>query len=235
MLKKWVRFENEVIARLITHGERFEIIVDSEKTQEFKSGKEEVDILDVLSTDTIFSDAKKGRKAEDEKIQEIFGTMDPLAIAKIILEKGEIQVTVEQRRELIENKKKQLITYISKNCINPKTGLPHPPERIRRAMDEINVSIDLKQPIEEQAKDIVRKMSEIIPIRMEQIVIAARIPPEFTGKAYGLVSGFGHIQKDEWQPDGSWIVIVEVPSGLKENFLEKLNALTKGKVQTKIL
>jgi ribosome maturation protein SDO1 len=56
-----------------------------------------------------------------------FGTTDPLKIADLILKKGTLQLTTDQRRKMVEDKKRQIIDFISRQAVDPKTNLPHPP------------------------------------------------------------------------------------------------------------
>ncbi len=223
-----------VVARLITHGERFEILVDPDLAQDYRSGKD-IDIREILEGDIIFEDVHKGLKASEEKLQEIFETNDPFEIAKTVLTDGEIHLTSEQRKRMLEEKRIQVIDYIVRNSINPQTKLPHPPSRIERAIDEVKVSIDPFQEVEVQAKRIVKEISAQIPIRMEKLQVAVKIPAEFTGKGYGIISRFGTIKKDEWQNDGSWVAIIDIPAGLQSALKDEINHLTKGRAQIKIL
>jgi ribosome maturation protein SDO1 len=229
-----LEFEDLVLARLMTHGERFEILVDPELAQEYKTGKD-VDIREILEGDIIFEDLHKGLKASEEKLEEIFETTDPFEIAKTIILEGEIHLTAEQRKQRLEEKRKQIIDYIVKNSINPQTKLPHPPARIERAMEETKVAIDPFQNIEEQAKRIVKEIAAQIPIRMEKLQLVVKLPAEFTGKGYGIVSRYANIKKDEWQADGSWIAIIDIPAGLQSALKDEINHLTKGRAQIKIL
>ena len=231
---KWLDLGDTVIARLESHGEKFEILVDPDKAWDFRRGKE-VNLSEILKSFDIFEDALRGLKATEEKLLEIFETTDVDKIARIILKKGFIQLTTEQRREIIDNKKKQIINILARNCINPQTSLPHPPARIERAMEEAKVSIDLWRSPEEQAKDVLKMLQPIIPIRMELLRLAVKFPPEFSGKGYSIVERFGKVSKDEWQRDGSWIALVEIPAGLRGKFVETLNNQTRGKAQVKFV
>ena len=65
--------------------------------------------------------------------------------------------------------------------------------------------------------------------------IAIKIPGEFTAKAYGIIPEFGKIKKEEWQQDGSWIALVELPGGLQEEFHRKLSELTGGQLETRVI
>ncbi|MEM3587888.1 MAG: ribosome assembly factor SBDS [Candidatus Jordarchaeaceae archaeon] len=231
---KWVDLGDTVIARLETHGEKFELLVDPYKAWNYRRGQN-VDLSEVLKSFTVFTDAHKGLKANESKLLEVFETTDVNKIAPIILKKGFIQLTTEQRREMINSKKKQIINILARNCINPQTGLPHPPARIERAMEEAKVPIDLWRSPEEQAKDVLKMLQPIIPIRMESLRLTVKFPPEFSGKGYSILERFGTVIKDEWQSDGSWIATLEIPAGLRGKFIETLNNQTRGKAEVKFI
>ncbi|MHA1505910.1 MAG: ribosome assembly factor SBDS [Candidatus Asgardarchaeia archaeon] len=231
--EKRIDLGKSVVARLEKGNKVFEIIVDPKMAWDFKRGKQ-VDVRDVLVGFLIFEDARKGMKANDEDLKEVFGTDDVFKIAETILREGDLQLTTEQRRMIINEKLSKIIDIISKNCINPQTGRPHPPERIRKAIEEAKVSIDIYKPAEEQVNDVVDAISRIIPIKMEIIKMELVIPAEFTGKGYGIVAGIANIQEDEWLPNGSWRVVLELPAGIYESFLNKINSLTKGKAMIKV-
>lgn len=229
-----VKLEDAVIARLETHGERYEVLVDPDLALELKHGKE-VDVAQVLAVDTIFKDSKKGDKASEERIKQLFGTSNPLEVAKIIIKKGEIQLTTEQRRKMQEDRKKQIVAIIARHAINPQTNAPHPPQRIEKAMEEARVHVDLSKTAEEQVQQVLKALRPIIPIRFEERTVAARIPAQYAAKAYSVVKSFGDIKKEEWQKDGSWIILMNLPAGVVDEFFEALNSLTKGEVGTKII
>ena len=222
------------IARITHDSDHFEILTKPEPALDYKLGKSS-SVSQVLATETIFTDAGKGTKASEEKLQEVFGTTDPLKIAEVILKKGTLQLTTEQRKQLVEDKRRQIISFISRECIDPKTNLPHPPLRIEQAMKQIHFSIDPSKSVEEQAKDIIKLLRPIIPLKMEKITVAIRIPPEHASKAYGTVKGFGTLKRDQWQADGSWVALVEMSAGSYGPFLDKLGNITKGNLEAKMV
>jgi ribosome maturation protein SDO1 len=229
-----VNLEDAVIARLEIENENFEILVEPESAQKFKNG-EDIPILESLVIDTIFKDSKKGDKASEEKILKVFGTNDIAAVAKRILLDGTIQLTTEQRKQMQENKRKQIVASIVRNAINPQTGAPHPAQRIELAMKEAKVQIDPFKPVDIQVQYALDKLKPIIPIRFEKLKIAVKLSGENYGRTYGDITGFGKIIKEEWQSNGSWIGVVEIPAGLQSEFFDKLNKKTKGEVETKII
>ncbi len=226
--------ERYTVARITHDGEHFEILTKPDPALDYKLGKT-TSVSQILATETIFTDAGKGSKASEEKLQEVFGTTDPLKIAEVILKKGTLQLTTEQRKQLVEEQRRKIVSFISRECIDPKTNLPHPPLRIEQAMKQIHFSIDPSKAVEEQSKDIIKLLRPIIPLKMEKISVAVHVPPEHASKVYGTVKGFGTLRNDQWQADGSWSAIVEMSAGLYGPFLDKLGKMTRGNIEAKMV
>jgi ribosome maturation protein SDO1 len=222
------------VARITKDNEHFEVLVKPQKALDYRMGKI-TSITEVLATETIFSDANKGTKVSEESLRKAFGTTENLKIAEIILKKGTLQLTTEQRKKMIEDKRRQIIDFISRQCVDPKTNLPHPPARIENALEHIHYPIDPFKPVEEQAKEIIKLLRQVLPLKMEQVSVGVRIPAEYSARAYGTIKGFGTIKKEEWRADGSWYGIIEMPAGLYGPFLEKLGEITKGNGEAKII
>ncbi|MDH5461159.1 MAG: ribosome assembly factor SBDS [Candidatus Bathyarchaeota archaeon] len=222
------------IARITREGEHFEILVKPEPALSYRTGKTN-SISKVLVTETIFTDANKGLKPSEDQLQKAFGTSNTIKIADVILRNGSLQLTTEQRKKMTESKRRQIISFITRQCVDPKTNLPHPPLRIEKAMEQVHYPIDPFGEVEEQAKEIIKLLRPILPLKMEQVSVAVRIPPEYAGRVYGTVKGFGTIKKEEWKADGSWFTIVEMPAGLYGSFLEKLGEMTKGNLEAKMM
>jgi len=144
------------LATLKKYGHQFQIVIDADKAVEYKQGT--ADIREVLKSEHIYSDAEKGMLASENAIKEIFGTNDAIKVAETILNEGEIQFTAEYRKKLLEQKTNRIVDLISRNAINPQTKLPHPPDRIRSAIEEAKVKIDMFKKPEDQVKDIVKKI-----------------------------------------------------------------------------
>jgi len=222
------------VARLVVSGERFEVMVHPDRALEHKMGKP-ISSSQILVYESVFKDVSKGEKASEEKLKKNFGTLDPLEIVKKILADGELQLTAEQRRKLVEDKKKQIVAFISRNCADPKTGLPHPPARVEQAMAQIRVSIDPFKDAEEQAKEVIKDLRPVLPIKIEAASIEVRIHPQHASRAYGTLKAYGTIKREQWMPDGSLVAVVEMPVGVQGVFLEKLGNITRGAVESKIL
>jgi len=226
--------EKFTTARISKSGERFEILVKPDPALEFKMGKQ-LGVSQLLVIEEIYSDAGKGTRASSEKLEKAFGTSEPVKIAEEIMKHGELQLTTDQRRQLVEDKRKQIVAFIARNCIDPRSGTPHPPIRIEQAMNQIKYSIDPFKSADEQAKDVIEELRALIPIKIEQMRVAVKILAEFAAKGYGAVKGYGTITKEEWQADGALVAVVEMPAGLYGPFVERLGKITQGTIQTKVL
>jgi len=245
-----------IIGRIDKGGRTFEMLMDPDKAWEAKKyireeinnrlkvGKarplveeiinnSNIDLEMIFESFIVFEDLKRGRKATDGDMEAVFDTTDGRTISGHVLLDGEIQWTQKQRDEEREKKLKTIINIISKNAINPQNKKPHPVQRIERAIEEAHVKIDIMKSAEEQVDDIIKQIQTIIPIRMEQVQIAIKIPSTFTAKGYNIVAQYGQIKQEEWQKDGSWVSIVSLPAGLQMELIDKLNKLTHGRVQIK--
>ncbi|NWG08911.1 MAG: ribosome assembly factor SBDS [Nitrososphaerales archaeon] len=222
------------VVRLVVDGERFEILVNPKTALDHKLGRP-VDSSKIIAIDEVYSDASKGLRVPVDKLKKFFNTTSTIEAAKTILIRGELQLTTEQRRELTEDKKKQIISIICKSFVDPRTGLPHPQIRVEQAMSQIHVSIDPFKNSEEQAKNVVEKLRTILPLKYEKIRLMVKIQPQFAPKALGTLKSYGEIQKEEWLPDGSLNAIVEIPAGVHSSLIDKLGSITKGTSQAMIV
>jgi ribosome maturation protein SDO1 len=221
-------------ARLTKGQDHFEILVKPQQALDYKLGKQ-VPMSQVLLIEEVYSDSGKGTRASEEKLQKNFGTTDPVKVAEEVMKSGELQLTTEQRRQLVEDKRRQIVSIISRNALDPRSGTPHPPLRIEQAMGQIRLSIDPYKSAEEQAKLVIEELRPILPMKMEQMKIAVKVFPEHAARAYNAFKSFGNVSKEQWQSDGSLVAVVEMPAGMYGSFIEKIGKLTQGTIQTKVL
>ena len=168
---------------------------------------------------------------KNEKLIKNFKTTDQIEIAKRILEHGDVNLTTDQRRRMVEEKKKQIIQYISRNFIDPKTHFPHPPLRIENAMEQIRLVIDPFKRPEEQAKKIIDSLRKILPLKSENLQLIVTVPSQFSAQSYNTIKGIGDLKDEKWLQDGSLQVIIEINAGIRGTFIERINSITKGSAQ----
>ena len=221
------------LARLKKFGKTFEISVDPDQALLYKKGQL-TDLDGVLHADRIFLDTKKGLAASHADLEQVFKTTEVMKIANIILKEGEIQFTAEHRQQERDEKRKKLIYLIHKQALDARTGFPIPPERIEAALEQAKVHLDESKTAEEQLESIITKLRPILPIKIEQKRMSITIPVLYTGKAQSILRSIG-VQKEDWKSDGSWEVTLEVPAGVLQEFIDKVNAVTHGQAMVKML
>ena len=222
------------LARIKKFGETYEISVDPDLAFQFKMGDIN-NVRECLQSEQIFSDAKKALVVSPVKLKEFFGTEDSLSVAEIIIKEGEIQLTADHRSQEREQKRKQFVDLLHRQAIDPKTGLPHPATRIEAAMEEAKVHLDDHRSVEEQFEEVVSKLRPIIPIKIEQRILLITIPATQVGKSNNVVRSNCKILNEDWRTDGSWAVKVEIPAGFQEEFIDKMNSVTRGDVVVEVI
>jgi ribosome maturation protein SDO1 len=232
-----VSLDDAVVARLARFGTTFEVLVDPDSTEKILEKKDPSDdeILAVLAVDDVFTHSGDGKRASEEELEKAFETTEVAAIARRILAEGDVQLTQEQRKAMLGRKHKRIIDSITRNSWNPQTKNPHPRDRIERALEEAKWHTDPLKPVRDQVQDALKALRPILPIAFERIRIAVKVPPEHTGHAYGTIRGLGDLKKEEWQNDGSLVVVLEIPAGAQGEVYDALNAATQGDVETRLL
>ena len=215
-----VSMDDAVIARLEKGGKRYEVLVDPDLVNIWKGDNESVLLDDLLATDEVWHDVKNGERPTVEKLESVFGTTELETCVVKIINEGSIQLTTDQRKKMIEEKTRQVIADICMLGIDPQTKLPHPPQRVENALIEARFKADPFKPVEKQVKDAVGMIRELIPITFTTVRLAFMIPGVNYGSVYSMVRE--DILKEEWQSNGDWIFTVEIPAGMKNDYIAKI-------------
>ncbi len=223
-------------ARLESHGQRFEVLVDPDAALSIKRDEFDGDLEDVIAAEDVFEDASRGDRPAENDLEKVFGTTDPLEIIPEVVKQGEIQITAEQRREMQEQKRKSLINRIARNAVNPQMNdSPHPPERIERALEEAGFKIDPMEPVESQVDDALDALRPVLPIKFAEVTVAVQLPAEYAGSGQAQIRSYGDLEREEWQNDGSWVGVITFPAGMQNDFYDKVNNITSGTAETRIV
>jgi len=222
------------VARYSFEGEKFEILVKPDPALDYKLGKKK-DISAVLVSEDIYTDSGKGTKPTNEKLLKAFKTEDLTEIAQIILQKGVLNLTTDQRRKMIDEKRKRIVEFIVKTYVDPKTHLPHPPLRIEQAMKDARVSVDPQKSVDEQVQDIVENLRSIIALKSENLQLEIIIPAQYASQSYSVLKSVGSLKKEEWQNNGSLKAILEIPAGARPNVIDRLGSITKGSASVEVM
>ena len=226
--------DKAVISRLVVSGQKFEILVDPNIALQYRKGAN-VKLEDALAYPVIYHDVRDTKMVAESDLQKNFGTTDVMKIAAKILKDGEIQLTTEQRREMVEQKRNQIAAIISRKAINPQTNTPHPPQRILNAMEQAGVQVDPFVDAELQVDKIVKSIKNLLPIKFQKIVVQIKIPPQSAGKAYTVLKSAGTMQQENWLNDGSLQVTLEILAGVQEEVTQKIANMTHGQYEFKVV
>ncbi|MFB6131790.1 MAG: ribosome assembly factor SBDS [Halanaeroarchaeum sp.] len=231
-----ISLDDAVTARLESHGARFEVLVDPDAALAMKRDEFEGDLEDVIAARDVFENASRGDRPAESDLETVFGTTDPLEIIPEVVERGEIQITAEQRREMEEKKHRQLVNKIARNAVNPQMDdAPHPPDRIETALEEAGFDVDPMEPVETQVDDALEALRPVIPIRFDEVTVAVHIPADYAGSAQAQIRTFGELEREEWQADGSWVGVLRFPAGMQNEFYDRVNDITSGEAETRII
>ena len=217
-----VSLDDAVLARLEKGGNRYEILVDPELVDAWREDPDSVLMGDLLAIEEVWSDAKGGERPTSEALERVFGSTDISVCVLRILKEGNIQLTTMQRRRMIEDKKRQIVSEIAGTATDPKTKLPHPRTRIENALEEIRFPVDPFKSTESQVAEAVSALRPIIPLQF----ITVRLAFKVQGGDYGGVNQLLRdlIQKEEWLSDGTWACVVTVPGGMKNDLIGSVAA-----------
>ncbi|MEM2831860.1 MAG: ribosome assembly factor SBDS, partial [Candidatus Caldarchaeum sp.] len=134
---------------------------------------------------------------------------------------------------LIDEKKRQIIDFIARNAIDPRTNTPHPPQRIELALEQVGLSVEPFADPKVEALKAVEKLRRVLPIKIGNMKVEIRVAGEFMGKVYGLIRSMGTILEEGWLGDGSWRCVAEIPTGVQADLIERLNKICGGRVEVK--
>ncbi len=213
-----VDIEDAIVARLESHGETFEILIDPKVVKSLKEGKE-VNLYRLHGhrrdlQERPQGNARTGGEAEGglRHHRPDGGREDDHPQGRGAAHRPAAQGDAGEQEERASS---------PRSPATPSTPRPEgrtPVQRIEMAMEEAKVHIDPFKSVEVQIKDVLDKLRPIIPIRFDKMRIAVKLTGEEYGRCYEDIVHFGKIQKEEWQPNGSWIGVVEIPAGMRDDF-----------------
>lgn len=119
-----LRLTNVATVRLQKKGKRFEIACYRNKVLSWRN-KMETDLKEVLQIDTVFTNVSKGMLASSKDLMEAFGTSDQKIVCQEILEKGEMQVSEQERVALHETVFRDIASIVTEKTVNPSNNLPY--------------------------------------------------------------------------------------------------------------
>ncbi len=219
------------IVRLKKAGKNFEVILsDPDAALKLRRGgsNDSIKIDDILKAPEVYSNARHAEKASESDLKATFGTDNYSEVARTIITTGDFQLTADQKRDVLDEKRNKIIEYIHLNASDPKTKLPHPKKRIELAMEQAKINVNMYESTTSQTEEIVKKIRAIIPLSFEKVGLRITVPATNASKAYATIKSRFNIVRDAWQNDGSVMVELEVQAGQKQTVFNLVNSLTRG-------
>lgn len=184
-----VRLTNIAIVRYKSKGLRFEIACFPNKVLDYRK-KVEKDLANVLQSTNIFSNVGKGSFARRDDLLAAFGAMDNLSILRMILEKGELQVTERERQSEIASKTREIISFIAGMCVNSETKQPVSARVIEEGLKTASFQINLTQPIKQQAMKLFFVLAKTLPIERAKMKIQIACPAQYAKSVKTLLATY---------------------------------------------
>ena len=128
-----IDLKGKSIVRYEKHGRRFEMLVNPEPAWFFLQG-EEVELDDIFEVYVIYENISRGVKATKDDVEVVFGETTDRERAVRILKEGQLQLTADQRNEILKEKRAEIVEFIHVHCINPRENTPIPKDRIDNAI-----------------------------------------------------------------------------------------------------
>eukprot|EP00727_Mastigamoeba_balamuthi_P013674 m51a1_g893 hypothetical protein (261) ;mRNA; f:18131-19334 len=165
---------NVAVVRMKKCGNRFEIACYPNTVNQWRSGVIK-DLGEVLQLQTVFTNVSKGVTAKKADLEEAFGTTSHDAACKIILEKGELQVSERERKVQQSSTHRDIATIVAEKCVNPETGRPLTFTMIEKAMQDAHYAINPRRTAKQQALDVIKILREKGLIQIERAPMDLRV------------------------------------------------------------
>lgn len=207
---------NVAVVRLKKCGKRFEIACYKNKVVNWRN-KTEKDIDEVLQTQTVFSNVSKGQVAKKNELTEAFGTENMLEVCKMILEKGDLQVSDKERAAASDSAFKEISQLIASMVVNPETKRPIPPSAIDKALHEVHFALRPGRSTKQQALEVLPKLRETMKIERAKMRIRVHVPTkEARAVQTKLKAAFNEVEVENWDEEGLELVGLIEPGSFRE-------------------
>nr|XP_022918114.1 ribosome maturation protein SBDS [Onthophagus taurus] len=223
-----IRLTNVAVVRMKKGGKRFEIACYKNKAISWRNNIEK-DIDEVLQTHTVFLNVSKGQVAKKEDLLSAFGMDNATEICKLILQKGELQVSDKERHNQLDALFKDIATTVADKCLNPELKRPYPVTMIEKAMKDIHYSVKPNQSAKQQALTVIKMLKETIPIERAQMRLRVILKGKDTKKWKDKIIKMEKVEVENEDRTGDELcMIFLVDPGLYRIIDEMIRNETKG-------
>uniref|UniRef100_A0AC34RSG1 Ribosome maturation protein SBDS n=1 Tax=Panagrolaimus sp. JU765 TaxID=591449 RepID=A0AC34RSG1_9BILA len=217
---------NVAVVRMKKAGKRFEIACYKNKVVNWRN-KTEKNIDEVLQTDTVFINVSKGQVAKKDDLLSAFGTEDQTEICKLILDKGDLQVSDKERQVSSETNFKELANMISDMCVNTDTKRPYSSAVIEKTLKDCHFTMKANRSIKQHALEAIPKLREHIKIDRAKMRLRIGIPSKEAKSLHNRVKSlFESVEVENWD-EGSLEMVGLIDPGKYKQAEELIRKETK--------
>jgi len=205
---------NVAVVRMKKCGKRFELACYKNKVVSWREGIEK-DLDEVLQSHSVFTNVSKGEVAKKADLVKCFEEVkgDQAEVIKLILSKGDLQVSDKERQAQQEALFKDVATLVSEMCVNPESKRPYPVSMIEKAMKETHIGVKVGKGSKQQALETVGKLKETLAIERAQmrlkVVTPVKVGLKFKKGLTKLGSGITVESEENSDSEASFILLVD--------------------------
>lgn len=226
---------NYIIVKYQKAKKSYEILVNHGMVEKYRESishknRTSINIDQVVVADEVFKNSTKGTRYTNNELQEAFGTTDVKECIKHILLNGEVQLTTDDRKKKIEERRKQVVYNLHSFFIDPKTLKPHPVTHIENALNEIKFKVDMKESVEKQSLRARKELLGKLTLKKNLMEGQITIPLKYIGQCYNPINGLSTIDKENYGAKHYTAHLSLTPSAY-DQLSQKINTITKGDFQ----
>lgn len=208
---------NVQIIKMEKNGGAIELLCKPGMITKFRKG--ECQLSDVLLDDRLYSNSSKGDLAPQNLIDS-FGKKGQ-DLLEYILKEGKYQLTTQEKREMVEQCRKDVVRYIHNTYIDSVTKLPHPIQRIELALQEIKFNPEPEKSVESNVKSILNKLTGIIRLTESTMSATVTVPNKHIGKVASIIYSNCNVLKEDYGKEAA-VFEIEFAPGKYENLHDQL-------------
>jgi len=165
-----------------------ELLCKKETILAYRSGI--LDINNVVASDTLYTNAKKGNTLSMNDFEKIFGKIDNQTAIKLILQKGKYTLTTNEYRKQKQEAIKAFILHLQQNYTNP-SGTNYTFEQIENVLKKIKANIDPSISPTNMYKKLKRKIENHIRLKeVTNINTTYMVPYNILGKVQNILQKY---------------------------------------------
>jgi ribosome maturation protein SDO1 len=185
----------------------------------------------ILASEEVFRNFGKGLRAGEKELRECFPECACREdVVRLIVEKGDIQVSADERKEALESKVAEVLQHLCKNYVDPASGLPHPRSRLEEAMRGAKFRVDTEGSASKQAAELVRALEGKLVFARNEREAELSVGAKYMGAVGGIVHARAAVKSERFTAEGAFWEVGVAPSEW-DALVSALNKVTQGDYQ----